>query len=156
MLLAPRRVGLIARSPPIKTRSAPRHRGACARARRRSRAGLAHLRRRSLSCKPGPLLPDVQIFHEAVRFALHVQRILQARRNRGGAEAARSAAKSAPRNWPPGRRRGPRPPASWCAATSRRSTRACSRTAWSCRHRTRRTRRIAGVSTPGFTGATRR
>ncbi len=48
-----------------------------------------------------------------------------------------SRARSGPSSCARARRPGTRRPAWWCAATSRRSTARCSRTAWSCRPRIR-------------------
>ena len=103
-----------------------------------------------------PLAPDVVIFHNAVRYALEYNEFFKpeeiakakALLKHGQERAEQLAAGTGALDH--------RDRAWWCAATSRRSTAACSRTGWSCRRRIRRPRRIAGAWMPGFTDATRR
>ena len=112
--------------------------------------------RESLRAKPAllRLLPDVQVYHKAVREALEHDEFFQAREIavakdllKRGLERAGSSAKDTPR--------GTRPPGWSCAATSRRSTARSSRTAWSCRPRTGRIRRTDSGWMSGATGAAR-
>ena len=101
--------------------------------------------RESLRRKPDllRLLPDVQVYHKAVRDALEYDEFYKPAEvavakdllKRGLERAGQLREGQAP--WDTGHR-------AWsCAATSRRSTARCSRTAWSCRRRTGRIRRIA-------------
>ena len=82
------------------------------------------------------LLPDVQIYHNAVRYGAHLRRVLQRQGSRCGEGFCSSRAWSEPSSCARARRHGTRPPGWWCVATSRRSTARSSLMVWWCRHRT--------------------
>ena len=113
--------------------------------------------RTALKDKPAllDLLPDVQIYYNAVRYALKYNEFYNVREV-GTAKAFLKEGRERAKDLREGKAPGPRLPASMLAATSPRSTAPCSLTASSCRRRSRRVRRTSIDSTSGATAAASR
>ncbi len=82
------------------------------------------------------LLPDIQIYEKAVRYALTYNEIFNLREVAAAKKQLEQGMERA-RQLRAATRHGIRRPAWWYAAMSRRSTARCSRTVWSCRRPTR-------------------
>ena len=113
--------------------------------------------RTALKGKPAllDLLPDVQIFHNAVRYALDLRRDLQRKKEvpiarkllRAGMERAKALARARPLDDATGL---------VVRGYVSKIDGSVQPTAWSCRRRTSRTRRTSTGSTSGATAAARR